>query len=497
MSSFFLYNNLHFALEILGALVFMMTSWLAFDAYIIRKDFLTFSRGLGFAILTIAQIVNSFDFNSEFYQYVAYILYIAGLFFVVWNLILEKPVERPSLNAILLLPPIIQYVPYFGSINSVLYFVIAFLSYLQYKKEDKKSLKPFWYAFGFFFIGSIFSIFYTDQFNFVFLGEHIFRVFGFISLSVWVWQYLHLRIREEVVLIFTSASLLMSIVVTIAFSMILISQMEDMTRSSLIINSRTVDYALDHIKEEALSKARLFADSLELRSVIVSNNFSRIEKLSSDFFNQGRLGSLAVLDSQGNVILRADNLSRKEDNLLKEDIVKKAMEGYSSVTVKQSDVEGFSIRAASPVIFKNSVVGVVVAGFPLDNPFVDGIKGITGLDMSIFEGDKMIATTISDPTGNIRQSGYMVTDQTVIDSVLGSGQSVTLRTEMFSRPFLVSYLPLFDTNDAIVGMISVAKSQSEIVDVANNINALTLFTVSIIMLILIYSIFLISQRLTD
>ena len=56
MSLFFLFNNLHFAVEILGALAFLIVGWLALDAFLIRRDFTTATRWIGFGFLVLWQV---------------------------------------------------------------------------------------------------------------------------------------------------------------------------------------------------------------------------------------------------------------------------------------------------------------------------------------------------------------------------------------------------------------------------------------------------------
>ena len=96
MSLFFILNNLHFAIEVLGALAFIVVAWLALDAYFLRRDFLTASRFAGFAFLAAWQIIHAFNINSDPLTYFGVILYILGLVLVLLNLILERPVGRPK-----------------------------------------------------------------------------------------------------------------------------------------------------------------------------------------------------------------------------------------------------------------------------------------------------------------------------------------------------------------------------------------------------------------
>jgi hypothetical protein len=482
-----------------GALVFAMTAWLAFDSYTIRRDFLTGSRGLGFSLLVISQILGAFSFGSETYAYAGYILRLLGLILVLWNLILEKPVERPSLNAVFVLPSIVTAAVYFNFWDIVLFSVIAFLSYRQYRNEDKKTLLPSIYAFSLLAMSALASVFYTaGHFDAIWIIGHIIEIAGFVALAIWVWQYLKLRVREMLLLIFFSASLLVSIVVTLAFSMILIRQIELAIMNNLSANIKLADYLILHLKEESLSKARIFSSTVELRNALTKNDFSKLEKLANNFIVQENLSLLTVADRDGNVVLRANQTSAKVDNILVGKAGQMASEGYSIATIDSFAGEKFAIKAISPVISSaGTIVGYTITGFILDNPFVDSLKKITGLDVSVYDKNKVVASTITGLDDRTRISGTLLSNILVEDTVLKNGKSITLNNDIVTKPYISSYLALEDFENGAVGMISLAKSQREMFEIANTTNILTLISVMIIMAMLAAPIFKFSKRLLE
>lgn len=497
MSLFFLLNNLHFSLEILGALVFLMVAWLAFDAFWIRRDFLTASRGIGFILLGLWQIIHAFGLPSEIYSYIGYALYFLGLFFIILNLIQESPVERPKFQAILVLPKLSGIAPILNVVITMGLVLVSFLSFRQYKKESKLALVPFILGFSLLALGGLVSIFYkADSYNTLWVLGHILELAGFLSIGWWVWSYLALRIKEELQLIFISVSLLMAIVVSLTFSTILVGQVQTATKSNLLTNTKVLDLTILRLKEEAGAKARLIASNSELAEALAENNFVRLEQLLTEFLQKEKLGFLAALNNEGDVILRAHALTRRDDNLAPEFAVKKALAGESAVTIEPSPAEGFAIRAASPLYLKEKLVGVVVAGFQLDNAFVDSIKKITGLEMSIFQGNTRVATTTLNPDGRTRSTGITEVDKRVNEAVFGKKSAIILRTNLLSRPYLSSYFPIMGAENQVVGMLAAAKAQRDLAETINSTNRLTLVTVVIIMLLLTAPIYLISRRLS-
>ena len=498
MSLFFLLNNLHFFLEILGALVFLIVAWLAFDAFIIRKNFLTASRMIGFLLLAVWQIIHALHSSSDVLNFVAYAFCFGGIGFVLFNIAKEAAVERPEFKAVLFLPPLVALQQPFDVAIAIGFFLITLVSFRQYKRELKKSLMPFWIGFLFLSLGALASVFYTqDSLSAVWAIGHLLGLIGFFALAAWVWSYLQLRIREELLLVFISFALLMAVTVSLTFSTILISRIETQTKNSLLTDVKVLDLAILRLQEEALAKTRLLASRTDIKKNLEENNFLQLEKIANELLQEEKLGFLIVLDKEGYVVLRAHALTKKEDNLSNERAVAKALEGESFVTIEASPVEKFSIRAASPIMKNGEMIGAIVAGFPLDNVLADSIKRITGLEVSIFENNIRVATTAFNPDGKTRSVGIKQTDVLVTQTVLEKGQDITLSTTILSRPYLASYLPIRNTEGNIVGMISAAKPQQEILETANTTNRLTLIVVVIIMLTLTLPIYFITRRLSE
>lgn len=497
MSLFFLYNNLHFSFEILGALAFFVVAWLAFDVFPIRRDFLTASRGIGFLFLAVWQVIHALNPSVETTLYLGASFYILGAFFVLLNLLLERPVERPEFKAIFVFPAFAAASVFLEAGVAFLYLATAYFAFAQYKKELKKMLKPFFTSFIFLGLGAAVSLFYPeDSLGALWVLGHIFELLGFGFLIAWVWQYLELRIREELLLISTSVALLIAIMVTLVFSVILVGQIERATRADLETNARVLNLAVERLKEEALAKAKLLSQSDDLKRAVLKRDFAALEEFASGSLTEEKLGFLTILEENGDVLLRAHALTQKDDNLSGERAVREALAGRFLVNIESSPTERFSIRAAAPLTDKGKVIGVVVTGFLLDNAFVDNLKRITGLDALIFERDIVVASTLISPDGRTRVSGIKEVRDDVL-RLLEYGRQLTISTEIVSRPYLISYFSVLDSDGRVVGMLASAKPQREILDLANATNRLTLITVAVIMLILSVPIYIATRRLTS
>ena len=270
MSLFFWLNNIHFSLELLGAMAFLLVAWLAFDSFSIKRDFLAFARGLGFSFLASYQVLHAFDFRSDIYVYASYILFFIGVAFILINLSREALLARPKYNSVLILPSFAVIGWAFKVIGLLGFLIVTALSFYQYRNETKKSLIPFIWGFVSLSVGALLTLFNsTSSFSLIWILAHFFELLGFISLMWWVWSYLQLRIREEVLIIMVSITIFMGIMISLTFSTILVNQVVSLIKSSLESNVKILGLDIKSLKEESRVKATLIASRSDVSSLVV------------------------------------------------------------------------------------------------------------------------------------------------------------------------------------------------------------------------------------
>lgn len=518
MSLSFILNNLHFTVEIIGALVFFVMAWLAADAYAILKQARPLLRTIGFALLGVAQLLHALVPGDDLYALLSAVLFLAGLLFVLTSFFtgpktasLEStpasgtpvpppaaPVPPPATPpattpAVLFLPAFTSLAPYVHTLLAILLASIAFLSFRQLKKEFDTSQRYFLLGFATLAVATLSAL--VPAWGGSFMVEHAVRLLGFVFLAVWVWQYLQLRLRESIILIFISLTLFISTIVTLAFSTILMSKIEAETRMSLAIDTRVIDLAVNGLLEEARAKAALLSERGDITNALAEKNAAKLEALLAAALTDEKLGFLLVTDKNGTVVLRAHALARHGDQIGTEEAVGAALIGNAFATIESSPAEKFSIRAAAPLYQKGVLVGTLVAGYQLDNVFADRMKKVTGLEMSIYAGEEIVATTALARDARTRLSGIMLDDEAVRTAVLERGESAAARVELRGEQFLASYLPVKDGNGRIIGMFSASKPQQEIIALADATNRLTLVAVISLLLVFALPLYMITRRL--
>lgn len=500
MSSTFWLNNINFALEFFGAAVFVVLAWLAFEAFMIRKDFKTLARGLGFLLVALWLVVGSLNITNDLIVAAAAAGYLLGLLFILLNLYLEMPPALPKTEIVFIFPAVAGILWTVHAAAAVLLLLIAVLALKRSRTEFQRTLIAFYAAFFALAAASLLAVFnsQTGEQGAGWIAEHSLKLIAFGSLSYWGWQYLRLRIKEEMLLIFVGMALVISVIVTFTFSAILLGNMESEAKLNLVSNVKVLEYALAGMKSEALSNVRFFAKNERVGASLQKKDFSELDKISEDLIADGAMDFLLIADENGEVLLRAHSPTAKGDSIKEEKAGARALAGAAYVTVESTMAEGLSIRAAAPIYGdKGRIAGAIISGFVIDNAFVDKIKKNTGLEASIYWGDALSATTIAVNGGKTRNIGVKQTDPAVIDEVLKRGGGMIGRTTILSKPYLASYLPLKDTEGEIVGMLQASRLQTELADTASAANRLTLLITIIITMMMMIPIYGLAKRLTE
>ncbi|MFA6095613.1 MAG: cache domain-containing protein [Candidatus Paceibacterota bacterium] len=493
MSFYFLLNNLAFAFGMVGTIAFLMASWLSFDAYRIRPDNGVLIRSIGLALCAIWQLIHAMVLGSDILSYLGSIVFIVGLMCIASSFLRKSEL---AVHAVIVIPAFTLWGGYFQAVAGLLAVAVAYLSYRKWKQEQNRTWLPFSWSFLLVSVIALLSIFSGDvsRPGMISIIRLALELAAFLILGYWVWQYMQLRIRESIVMASVGATFLLATVVTLAFSTILISRVTSETAQNLIVNTKVLNLAITSLEAEALAKAELIAQDAGIIAAISKEDFGTLDVIAEKLLEERELGFLTIAAKNGDIMLRAHAVSRRGDTAASERAFEEALVGIPSVTVEDSVVEGFSIRAGAPVEKGGKIIGVVIAGYPLDNAFADRMKRVTGLEMFIYKGATSVAGTAFASDGMTRLVGVTIGDVSVKESVLEDGKTVTGEMAAYDELFQASYAPLENGDGKAVGIISSAKRQDDIVNIANATNRLTLVTVIGIILILLAPIYSISRR---
>jgi len=477
MLQFLLSNNVHLGIELLGAIFFFIIAWLFFEDYLIKRNLFSLGRTLGFLLLGLWQIFHAISGgNNEFLNFI-FLINVGGLIIILSIYGFKKPVFRPKvLIALIFLLSLGSIINRLGItqaiITSIFFLLISFILIRRYLNDDKR-IK--WLVSGFVFLtlSSILSILaeigLTDIWRVL---EHLVKVAGFLLIGFWGWLFLSLRIRKrEASIVFVVFSLLIALLIITTFSNFLLQRIENQVGNSLKANVEILDFYIDNLKNKALVASQIIANNGDFVSAIRFKDFKDLEKIGYDLRNLTGQDFLTIAEINGDILFKVNFPIVSDENILTGEAGPEALEGRPAVTIGEG-IEGFSIRAAAPIIDRGKIIGAVLTGFILDNSFANEFKDISGLETTVFIGEQMVASSLLD----------------VKRKVTIGAEGFAGIAKFFDQE-IIGLLPLKNFDGKVVGTLSLTAEPVELLknaQIINRLNILIVFLIIIILIILLH-----------
>jgi methyl-accepting chemotaxis protein len=180
-----------------------------------------------------------------------------------------------------------------------------------------------------------------------------------------------------------------------------------------------------------------------------------------------KVDTVMVSDEKGIILVRAhdDKAGDSGQNLF---TLASALKDKPAVGVERGNVVKFAIRAAQPLKANGEIIGAVAVGNSLTGEkFVDGIKALTGLEVTIFDQDARVSTTLVKD--GQRVIGTRMDNPKVLDTVLKKGEMYLSSNSILGKVYETAYWPLKDINGKIEGMIFVGKDRKIIEETKSHI----------------------------
>lgn len=499
-------NTAHFALVVFSAFVFFAAGLLYFDSRQVnklKKNLLL--RSIGFFLLALTAAIHATSLEIPFIILFAQLLEISGLVLILTSLIREPILQPPHKEKLSLFVPFA--IPMFTAslvpLSSILMLLIAACYFRKVTEGFEKQLKPTFIAFLFLGLSEALRIpfFWSDTpivfwskilapFGFLWNIQHIFEFIGILILGMWVWGYIRFRLQVQLFVSTVALTLVLFLITTVFYTFLLLRNLETNALSNLKTDVKVLQYSLESVKERTLAHAQAVAQDSSIKQAFVENNKEELYRLSVDYMLAQKTNTLLLASSSGEVIMRAEDKDRTNDNVGGDPIVKSALAGKDLATVSYDEgvtVPDVSVKAAVPIREggkqTGKIIGVVVTGITIDSAFVDGVKAVTGLDVAIFGKDKRAATTFIAPDGKSRFVGTLETNKKVLDTVLVKGKTYIGSAQVLNLPFYTAYVPLKSNENEVLGMLFVGKLQNTLTDAAQKSIYIT-FLGSIILIIL-------------
>ncbi|MDP2848542.1 MAG: methyl-accepting chemotaxis protein, partial [Humidesulfovibrio sp.] len=218
-------------------------------------------------------------------------------------------------------------------------------------------------------------------------------------------------------------------------------------------------------RENTLKAATSLAQNPHLVQALAEKDKKTLHTLLKQQMNIFNAGTAFVTDAQGVIIARGHS-EKAGDSASDRFPVAEALRGKGSASIEQGKIIKYAILGAHPIERGDTIIGVVALGMEISGEaHVDEIKALTGLEVTIFEGDMRISTTIMKD--GKRAVGTKMDNPKVLEAVLQKGGTFLSQNTILGKSYETAYWPLKDGAGKILGMFFIGKDRS-IIEAAQN-----------------------------
>lgn len=486
----FIFSNLAFAISLFSALTFFSIAWLYLDSGKLTKSKTTILRSKGFFLLSLVSLITALQSDNQILVYLLSLSEIISLIIIHYSLakepVLNVPKKTFSIFPLLLLiikPFIVLY-----------YFLIHYSYKIKSTKGLELQLKDASTGFLLVFVSKLLALvsewspkniaFFErllTEFGPVWIIEKAIYIIGLAILFKWMWGYIRFRPAPQMFIIILTSSVTIFLTTTVLFSYLLLNNIENETYSKLKTDIKLFQFSIERIQEESISKTQSISLNSQIIEELGSTTGKDLESVFSKALDDQKLDDISAADENGIVVYSSNREIQTSNTMANDPLFISAIANNPLSTLRVDNA------ALSPVvnIASSSKIGdsnVIITNMILDNAFVDGVKDVTGFDITLFAGDKRSATTLYSDEGK-RFIGTSLAKPEAVDMVLSKGEVFTDKDTQFGKNYYIALAPIKTYGGENIGMISVAKLQSELYEVLRRALALT-FTGSALLILL-------------
>ncbi|MDR3175328.1 MAG: methyl-accepting chemotaxis protein [Desulfovibrio sp.] len=222
-------------------------------------------------------------------------------------------------------------------------------------------------------------------------------------------------------------------------------------------NLRTMKGVVDRTREdksaELFRQAALLTSLPEFASAVKTGDSGRVRELAKTAWTAFRVDAVTVSDVRG-VVLARGHSDKRGDDIRHRNSVVSALGGEmkAGVMYDKNALVPFSLRASAPVVVDGAVVGVVELAVSIGTEdYVDALKRIIGMEVTVFHGDTRVMTSIRGTDGK-RIIGTRLNNPELERKVLGVGETVLGKAKILGDPYNTIYWPIKDFDEKIIGV---------------------------------------------
>ena len=225
---------------------------------------------------------------------------------------------------------------------------------------------------------------------------------------------------------------------------------EDELNKGIVRMQQVISSANETTAQKFLQSADLIAEDDDFAKAVAEKNTDAAVKIGSVLMKKAGSDFMTITDEKGIVIGRGHS-KKHGDSVTNQETVVIALTGKPAVAVVAGTEVPFTIRASFPVMHDGKLVGSVSIGTSLVTPaYLDWLKKLSGVNVTIFKGDTRVMTTIMQD--GKRAIGTKLQSPEILKAVLERGETVYSHNNILGVDYNSAYWPVKDANGKIVGM---------------------------------------------
>jgi hypothetical protein len=154
------------------------------------------------------------------------------------------------------------------------------------------------------------------------------------------------------------------LITTVAFTGLLLKNMETESRRQIETDVKVLDFALNSQRDQLVADAQSVAATQAIAKAIEDNDRKTLGDIATSELLAKRFTSVLIVSNVGQVLARGEDRDRIGDSVLQDPLVKRALVGEAKTTVVSKDgviAPDLTIKATASIIGESkAIIGVVI-----------------------------------------------------------------------------------------------------------------------------------------
>ncbi|MDI6782968.1 MAG: ATP-binding protein [bacterium] len=434
----------HFAIEFYVFLICFSIAFISWQLYLRQRNIAMLLHSLGFTSIGLTGLIHSANLQGDAYLGLMFLGRILGY------ILIAAAIYHPDRTAIRFR----SFFPSIMALRSPLYtlagLICAFIAYQSYK--DYKTSRTKFTG----FLSIAFAALAVSEIQFAFSGlydlnwstAHGFKLIGFTILGYSFLKLPRLKIQDKLYTILRNLVLLTVAIASVPITTVLVRNLETEVLQRTETQLRRILDSIEQDKQIAIANAKLIAMN---QTVIQSLNTNREKELKSEcqrMEQETNVNFIIIFNAQQHLMAQVttETLLMSSPNTWW--LIQKAGSGQNVVALIEGSNSRLLIAAAVPIKAKEKIIGIAVAGYDLNDKYLERISKKTQIAASFYLWNRIVATTVygskrtwSEEMPSILNTVY--THRKIYYGRVGNGDS----------SYYASISPLLGTHLQPIGMV--------------------------------------------